>query len=58
MAAKRKKAAQAQSDQSKGFIEKAKEIGCDEAADYSEIMRRLAEQKPRQGRTARKKKTA
>ena len=35
-------------DQSKLFIEKAREIGCDDGADETEIMRRLAGQKRRE----------
>jgi len=45
---------QKKDEQSRLFIEKAREIGCDESADEDEIMRRLAEQKRRDDKPSKK----
>jgi len=50
----KKKTKENQAEQSKAFIEKARELGADVDKDDDEVMRRLAQQKRRSERPAKK----
>ena len=53
----KKKTKETPAEQSKAFVEKARELGADAAKDDDEVMRRLAQQKRRPSPAVDRKKS-